>query len=578
MSSAIEIAERVVRLVWRVHFRIPPAVYWTVLLIATLLAFFVSAGALPSVALTASLGLLGVLRWRWHRRDRPMLIVPLFSTVAGDEGRATRAQELIIDTLGQLLTPEERARVHAVPTVVSPADRPFANALLLRLRALYVVYGRIDERPDGAWSIFAGVAASGTGAITHLDWHTRDRTPGEATWDLIVARLTPARGVADEPDPLLFSGELATLVRAVGGRVALLLGDNERALKLLREALAASGSSTSHVIDDVRSELAVALVRQGDRPEALRLLRERARGENPSPELLRTLARFLGPQPGDFVIRQTDDEREEAIEALRRAAKSRSDPKRAMTLYNLSVDLGMRSEDSRAESIERLEEAMEASRYYRRAWYVRRTLAAHHWHTAQRFATDGLEPEARQEYKAAARWYSRAIRSRPRVRFGYWTGAGRVLLQRFPPSPLLHANAHDAHREAGHRFRASWHRRRSGRRRSYHFRWGFKRAEKGEWERAYANFDFVRVGLIDQTEMVSSVMVAISLQQMGQHEAALAEWETIRDADPMALLNRAFAANDPALGLAEGVPGSEPTALDVVEQQLRDEGVLEPDS
>jgi tetratricopeptide (TPR) repeat protein len=497
VSSAIEIAERVVRLLWRVHFRIPPAVYWTVLLFGTLLAFFVSANAWPYVGLAAALGLSGVLRWRWHQRHRPMLVVPLFSTVAGNEGRARRAQELIIDTLGQLLTPAERARVHAVPTVVGPADQTFANALLVRLRALYVVYGRIDERPDGAWSIFAGVAASGAGTITHLDWHTRDRTPGEATWDLIVARLTPARGVADEPDPLLFSGELATLVRAVGGRVALILGDDERALRLLREALAVSGSSTSHVIDDVRSELAVALVRQGDRPEALRLLRERAQGENPAPELLRTLARCLGPQPGDFVIRQTDEERAEAIWALRRGANSRNDPKRAMTLYNLSVDLGVRSEDSSAESMELLEEAMEASRYYRRAWYVRRTLAAHHWHTARRFTTDGLETEARQEYKAAARWYSRAIRSRPRVRFGYWTGAGRVLLQRFPPSPLLHANAHDAHREAGHRYRTTWHGRRAGRRRSYHFRWGFKRAEKGEWERAYANFDFARVGSVD---------------------------------------------------------------------------------
>jgi hypothetical protein len=103
---------------------------------------------------------------------------------------------------------------------------------------------------------------------------------------------------------------------------------------------------------------------------------------------------------------------------------------------------------------------------------------------------------------------------------------------------------------------------------------GFKLAKRGEWEKAYASFDFARVGSLDQAEMVASVMVAVSLQQMREYEAALAEWEAIRDADPMALLNRAFAANDPELHLAEGVPGSEPTDLDVVGRDLREQGVL----
>ena len=164
LSEALDILDRALRALWSVQFRIPPVVYWLVLVAAILVAFFVSTDALRWVLLVAALCALGVGRWRWHQRRKPLVVVPRFSAMAGSEGRARRAQELIMESLAKVLTPAERALVHDMPVTVGPTDLQFASRLRRRMHALYVVYGRIDDRADGGWSVFAGVAQDGQAA------------------------------------------------------------------------------------------------------------------------------------------------------------------------------------------------------------------------------------------------------------------------------------------------------------------------------------------------------------------------------------------------------------------------------
>src|SRR5207247_6211179 len=92
--------------------------------------------------------------------------------------------------------------------------------------------------------------------------------------------------------------------------------------------------------------------------------------------------------------------------------------------------------------------------FYRRTWYVRRLRASLCWREANRARARGDEATALREYGRAATWYSRALRARPKIRLFEREGLTLRVYQRFDSSPILFANAHDAHREARHRLRA----------------------------------------------------------------------------------------------------------------------------
>jgi hypothetical protein len=266
--------------------------------------------------------------------------VPQPVTVGGDDPLAARAQQLVMESLAKRLTAEEMDFVRPIPARLGPVDVHLAEAILRRLGAFQIVVGRIDQPAGGGWSLFSGLVSRPEGGITHLDPHTRDKTPARASWALAIDYLSPSRDVPDLQDPLLVSRELEALVRALAGYVASLGDDLPRAEREFRSAIEASGDSDSHPIDELRCALAGVLVRQDQRSEAVEELRARAARNDPSPELLRTLARYLRPQPGEFrehlPYPSSAEDQAEAIAALRRAAESRADPKRPMTLYNLS--------------------------------------------------------------------------------------------------------------------------------------------------------------------------------------------------------------------------------------------------
>jgi hypothetical protein len=277
--TLLSLAERIVAGVWRAHFRIPRAAY-VLLLAASGMSLLLLHGPsdLGVASFAAALAIQGLFRWYWHRERSRLLVVCLFSTEQGREGRAVRVQELVMTTLRDHLSPVEARLAHA------------------GLGCYLLVHGRIDERPGGGYAVFARVLQPVDRAVTHYDWHTRDRTPARARWEPLVELLTPTPEVEAEEYPLEFASELRAIVRGLAGQIALAVEAFDRAEALLRAAIGVSPQSTSHQIDRLRADLALALAEQGGREEALTLLRERAAGASPSPHLLRTLGGTAQPE------------------------------------------------------------------------------------------------------------------------------------------------------------------------------------------------------------------------------------------------------------------------------------------
>jgi tetratricopeptide (TPR) repeat protein len=550
-THMIGLLTHALRLLWGSHFKVPPAAYWAIC-VATAVFFSVETPLEAGLSLAAAgLGVQGLARWRWHRRKREdlALLVPLFA--AESRSQAKLLQQQIVTSLRDRLPAEQARRVHSLPVTVGRADAVVADQLRRRLRAFFVLHGELRNVAEGQ-AVFARVLQPAEPTLEHWDWHTRDVTPAKTGWTSLVELLTPQRYlVADEEYPLFFAHELEALLEATEGQLAGALGEHERAVKLLRQALALAPGSESHQIDELRISLASALANLDRGDEALDLLRERARSATASPALLRYLAHFQIRQVAGTASGTKPPEIEEAEKALRRAAAHRGDIRRPMTLYNLSQLLL-----PDAEGFEINSELLQSVSHYRRVWYTRRTEGMRHWLAVEK-AWERDEPYQAQAAEAG-RCYSRAIRARPRFQL-LWRGR---LWARFDPSPILHANAYDAHHLAGHLLRAAWHRRRHRRTRGKFLRIAHKAMKRGNWERAYAYADWSVVGQndVEHEELTALVWRAVARQQRGELAEAEADWDDVRDrGGPFALWLRAEIAHHEEIALPRGVPGSDTT-------------------
>lgn len=574
----IGLARQAVEFVWRQHFKIPEPVYWVALVVSAI--GFSAASPLEAIAWTGLilLSVAGIARWRWHRRRSRALVVARFSAVSGHEGMAARVQELCMTSLQDKLPSDLLQLVHSVPAVVGPADQSYAVRLRRRLRGTYLVHGRVDERPGGGWAVFARVVQPADRDVVHVDWFTRDITPARARWSHLFELLTPSKEVVVEEYPLEFSNELEAIVRGLAGQVAAAFEDDERAERLLRTAISKAPGSTSHQIDQLRIALARVLDRADRRAEALALLRERARNENPSPALLRELGLLSFGVGREATLGDPDPtEAQEAIAALRRAAEYDADPQRDLTLYNLALMVWNDGGDAgREEGEQIIAELLRTSSFYRRAWYVHFHHGAAHYHLALKAQEEGDEESARRHFKRAARHYSRGIRLRPRFRFFWPEGPTISFLHRFRRVPILYANAKDAHQGAGHRIRAWWYERRFEQRRRKLMKIADKAFGRGEWDRAYAYYDWAIVGRWDEDEVLVRTIKAVVTRQCGEDEQAETEWAETLEAAPGALLMRAVVASQPVL--ERGVPGSEPTDMPTVVARLKATGLVDKDA
>jgi hypothetical protein len=114
-------------------------------------------------------------------------------------------------------------------------------------------------------------------------------------------------------------------------------------------------------------------------------------------------------------------------------------------------------EEGRVEGEALLAELMSTSWFYGRAWYTKFQRGATNYELARSALAAGDENAARHHFRVAARLYGRGIRARPRVRFLWRDGPRIRVVKTFERSPIMYANAKDAHNGAGHRLRTRWY-------------------------------------------------------------------------------------------------------------------------
>jgi tetratricopeptide (TPR) repeat protein len=554
---------------WRFHFVIPEPAYWLVIVVAGV--GFTAATTTEAIAWTGilAIGVQGLVRWRYHRgRGRRALVLARFAGPVSEAHRAVEAQQHFLTRLRDNLSPGDASTIHAVPAVVGTADSAGAARLRRRLRARLLVYGRVTDDVGGGWAVFARLITS-VGSATHLDEHTRDATPIKRTWGERVELLSPTERVLAEEYPLLAAAELECLVRGSAGQVALLLGDPERAEILLREALAIVPDSDSPAIDGLRVALAESLADQNKLAQALVVLRARSSADNVSPDLLRYLHRVLGFAAVGG-LEDSKAARQESIAALRKAIGNRADPQRDMSQFNLTSLLRPSDDPAdRQEAVALLRDLEANSPHYSRAWYVQRLLGSVAWSKAEAAAAAGDTHDAAQYYRDAGRRYGKAIRLRPRVSFFVWVGPRRILWTRHTPAAILRANLADVHDALRRVLRSRWQWWRCERTRNTLMRRGFKRFAEGQWERAYANFDWAYVGREDFKDMVAQVYSAVAAWQLGDDDEALPTWHAVVSKHRFALFTRAAMLRDPANHpLERGLPGDDSTDLNEIAAML----------
>jgi tetratricopeptide (TPR) repeat protein len=546
---------------WRFHFDIPEPAYWALVLLAGV--GFSAASPLEAIAWAGvfALGLQGVLRWHWHRgRARRALVLARFG---GAQARSVEAQELMLTSLRDSLDPASVDRVHAIPAVLGTAGAERARRVRRRLRAWLLVYGRVSEQ-DGSWGVFARLLRP-VGGVRHWDEHTRDVTPVKRSWGERVELLSPTERVSAVEYPLRAADELQSIIKASAGQAAFFLGDLVRARPLLQDALVDVGESESAAIDALRASLAEVLLASEEVEPALDLLRQRAAAGGASPDLLRMLHQALRAAAAAG-IEPEDRAYEESVRALREAASHQADPQRDMTLFNLSMTLqGGPSEEERAEALSLLEGLESASPFYRRAWYLHRLLGSNAWAQAIAAEAEG-KPELRKRCLViAGQRYRRAIRLRPRIGLLVWSHSRRLLWTVYPPAAILRANLADVHDALERQWRGRWQWWRCERKRVRLLRRGLRRFSAGQWELAYANFDWAFVGRHDFRDTIALVYRAVAAWQYGDEEEALRSWRLAVARQPFAAITRAAMLRDPeAHPLTRGLPGKEPTDLEKV--------------
>jgi tetratricopeptide (TPR) repeat protein len=529
-------AERIWREVVRRHYHIPRAVYLLVYLIgagsAGVLLQLDSAWLLRATGFVSLLGLQGLIRWGYESHPPAVVAVPLFA--AATPGDAAEVQRLILTALRDHSS--GRLRFVRVRETVGPEDLPLASRLRVRLRSLLLLYGEVRNL-DGKVSVRARLLSPTRAGVTHVDTFTEDVTPQRTSWrSRLYQRLTPANDPDRTEYPFEFTTEVDTIVRSLEGTFLLQLGQPKEAERLLRSVLGPVRNSTSHAVDEVRLDLVEALEEQGREGEALTLLRERAVQPTASPEVLRTLAAKLRfPAPSAQALA-------EAVSLLRRAAEQRTDPKRDMTLYNLAHALEQIGEVGEAYRL--IDELLRSDSHYRKAWYVKRLKGIEHWERAHRLRAEKRYTEARAEFRAAAWWYTAAIRARPRFDWARVASVRVPLTGRFvqvpfrlyysPVPPTMWANLADAWREADASRRAriyGWLEKRGRIRAATR---GRRAMYRHEWGTAVRHFGQSVTGRRDEAEAVAQVSCAVAEHALGHHNQEAGRFEQAQELVPHA--------------------------------------------
>ena len=560
--------EKGVAAVWRYHFRISEPAYWVTLIIAGVF-LYINGSQTEAIIwlLILALSVIGIGRWHFHRaRSRGGVVVARFISSHEDAERAVQIQEIALTSLRDRLGPEEAKRTHGIPAVVGTADRRHAAALRRRLGASQLIRGCVEGRGEDT-AAFARVVERVSRSGDHYDPHTKDRTPLKRSPADLFERYSPTARLAAEY-PLEFALEIEAAMRGTGGQLALEMADGERAEKLLQEAISVAPTSTSHQVDKLRANRALALLLLQRGSESLMILRKRRQFADPSPYLLRTLSVILrladwGGDGGATMAMEN-------IAVLRQAIETRSDPLHEESQYNLASALRFGSKRSeRREGTEILEELNEESGYYHRAWYLHRDLGWDYWHQGEEARAAGKKVEANEHFARSAKHYGRALRRRPGFRVLEKQGGCRKAWVLYQPSAILHSQSADAHLGAGHRRRAKWQIRRWRKARERNLKRSKRALTSGDWQRAYEYAEWGVSGQLDPKDTLCRVYAAIALRQLGADEQAERVWEVAHKRTVYAFYVRGLVLAEPErFPLVRGVPGGKPISFEEVVEQF----------
>jgi hypothetical protein len=520
-SRLIDYTRETILAVWRWHYRISRWAYLALLLSAGAAFWLVPEQRLrwpeAFTALIALLAIIGLVRWRIESHPPPVVTIPLFAAPRkNDRDVAAEVQRIIVTTLRDNLGRRFPWRILPIAETVGSSDDRLARKVRARLRSLYLLYGDIRIDPSGARYVYGRLLIPSERTLQHWDTFTGDSIPERGVLKQLVFRLSPSTQVDNVEYPFELATEVQAVVLGVQAQTMRLLGLTGQAVQTFRDALSHAPKSESHAIDSIRLAFAKFLFAEGRETEALDLLRERAQSATSSPELLRELANHL-------VIRATrvrSGDLREPIALLRRAAEATGDPHRDTTIYNLANQLNQhRSTQTEGRALFELLVSMGGS--YAKRWYVQRIMGVKYWEEGQELYAVGQDEVARRSMRMSAKWYGRAIRSRPRFRLERrgirpW----HVRVRGIPRVPRMYANTADAHQRSGHRLRTVWYRWRTLRLKTAAFERAMSAFLAGREEEAHQWFTYVPTGPPDELELVTLVALRLLEEDEGHTEQA----------------------------------------------------------
>lgn len=253
-----------------------------------------------------------------------------------------------------------------------------------------------------------------------------------------------------------------------------------------------------------------------------------------SPRLFHASFRILCGAWPDEVFSPGSEINERAVRLLEEAVAFADDPERPQALYNL-LQILPDGEDLEVlkEQFQILDELGQDSTY-RHAWWIERMRGSLHYRIATRQRAFAGDNSAHEEFSKAARSYSKALRLRNRSRVEE-PDLGPAAPARIPRSPVLQANAYDAHHFAGNRLRAAWHHLRAQRAVKRLFKYGVRAMVGADFVTARRMFELqLAVGWSDPLAARASVMATFVSEQLGDDVEAERYWQRALEIDEVA--------------------------------------------
>jgi tetratricopeptide (TPR) repeat protein len=274
------------------------------------------------------------------------------------------------------------------------------------------------------------------------------------------------------------------------------------------------------LVDELFARRAQALAQEGREPQALALLESRA-AVHDSAFVARAQALLLG---------QVDrDDPSRAVAALRRAVADPLNPERATDLANLVQVVPILDEPEG----ERLLTELASDPTYAEAWWISRLRGMLAYRRATRaYAHEGRNA-ARSHAVEAARLYDNAIRGHESAR--------KLAIDReldpwpdVPASPILSANAYDAHHLAGHMTRAKRRHDAAMDRCIELANYAFEAALAGALDAArVACSRVIGVGWTADPTVSALTLTSVIADRQGDVEEARVTWQRARQIDAM---------------------------------------------